>query len=162
MALKTAALCALLTLAAPAQTLAPRQAVEQSYNSAAHAARLKYIFGMLHHRTADFEIFARDGRKFDLTVERDRFAKLFEPASQTRLDTRILSFQSRGDRVACRVEQTLKIEAPDPQTRAVSTTVVRSRQEDYWILRSGQWKLRATRLESQDFTQLPGTLKQNS
>lgn len=91
--------CLLLAFAGgePAPPTA-RADIQAAYAKAALGARLKFVHGMLCHRSADFELFGPDGRKLDLTLERERFRRLFEPATRVELTTKIVLFESKGNR----------------------------------------------------------------
>ena len=128
----------------------PLASIHSAYEKAAAGARLKFVYGMLSHRTADYELIEPGGRKFDLGRERDEFARMFDWATKVDLQIKVLKSQARGTFMECRVEQTMTLQGYGSKPAAAKSTVtVRTQLDELWTLQSGRWKLRASRVLSQ-------------
>lgn len=143
-----AGLTSLEVFAEAAPSDLPRAEIQSAYAKAALGARLKFVQGMLSHRAADFETFGADGRKLDLTLEREGFNRLFSTATRVDLATRVISLRARDQAVECRVEQRLSIQAPQPETRKTVTITLSSCTIDSWRHQGNLWKLRTRHILS--------------
>lgn len=152
-------LAILLGGASAADQPGAQAAVQAAYDRAALGASLKYVYGMLSHRSSDFELFDREGKKIDLTLERDRFKLLLGPATRVQLSSKILSFQAKPGQATCRVQQILSIEAADPDSKSLVTTHYRSDLQDLWMQEKGRWRLRACSVVDQSLERQPGALQ---
>ena len=122
----------------------PRKEFEKFYAKAERAAQLKFADGLISSRSPDYELFGVDGRKVDLSLERERFKQILAGATRVRLKSRIVSFGTFPHRVECTVQQQMQIEAYDPKTDDLRTLVFRSEALDVWNLEGRAWKLRQT------------------
>jgi hypothetical protein len=136
----------------------PKAAIQAAYAKAGMGARLKFVHGMLSHRAVDFELLGPDGRKLDLTLERERFKRLFEPATRVELTTKMVTFESRGNLAQCHVEQVMSIEGPEPETQRTVTNVTTSYLADTWQRQGSAWKLRACQVVYQQNHQMEGRI----
>jgi len=143
-ALKLAVLVGWLGASLSAQ---PLPEIKQAYAKAAYGAHLKFVYGMLGHRTPDYELLQPDGRKFDLTREREDFSQMFGWADRVDLQVQILRCQPRGEFVQCRVEQVMSLEGVVKDKK--TSVHIRTDLDELWVSRRGRWRLRASRVLSQ-------------
>ena len=143
-ALKLALLVGWLSTILSAQ---PVQEIKQVYARVAYGAHLKFVYGMLQHRTPDYELLQPDGRRFDLTREREDFSQMFDWADRVDLKVQIVRCQPRGEFVQCRVEQFMTLVGV---VKGKKTSVsIRTDLDELWVSRRGRWRLRASRVLSQ-------------
>lgn len=142
--MKKILLLLLLSALAWAQTPPSRKDFEKLYAKAERAAQLKFGDGLISSRSPDYELFGVDGRKVDLSLERQRFKQILSNATRVRLKSRIVSFGTFPHRVECTVQQQMQIEAYDPKSDELRTMVFRSEALDVWNREGNAWKLRQT------------------
>lgn len=128
----------------------PRGRLEELYARSGSAAGIKFVSGMLKHRAAGFQLYAPDGSRVDLSLERERFRVLFASATRVRFRAQISRLETGPSKVRAHVRQWLTIERVKPETRELYTLVFRSRVVDDWIPHEGDWRLKTSYVLSQE------------
>ncbi|MFO0886580.1 MAG: hypothetical protein U0894_20765 [Pirellulales bacterium] len=123
--------------------------IKKAYEKAALGARFKFVEGMLSSRGDGYILIGTDGRRVDLSMERDRFRQLFLGANRVQLYTQILSSREAQNEVVCSVKQLLKVEVADSKTGRLNTAGVTTLSDDHWVSTPQGWKIKWCQVHSQ-------------
>lgn len=119
------------------------------FDREAVAAELKFVDGMLSHRTRDYELYDPKGKLVDLSLEKMRFGGMFESALRVQLDTKILKCVAvSADSADCYVEQSLNTEYLTQANRLYVSTL-RTVSRELWVNTGTSWRVRRCQVFSQ-------------
>ncbi len=149
------AVCSLLSVCAgilPAQARpVSREEIQQAYTRAALGAEIKFVDGLLANRAENYVVFAPDGARQDLSVERERFAQFFQLGTRVKLDTKIVDYKFQGNHAGAVVDQVLQVEMADEKSQKLYTRQLITRSFDQWELIDGTPRIVASRVLQQYF-----------
>lgn len=128
-----------------------QEEIQQAYARAALGAEIKFVDGLLANRAENYVVFAPDGARQDLSVERERFAQFFQMGTRVKLETKILDYKIQGNFAGVVIDQVLQVEVADEKTQKLYTRQLVSRSVDQWKLVDGIPRIVASRVLQQYF-----------
>lgn len=129
--------------------------IRELYQRAAYAAQLKYIDGLLAHRSAHFRLYNSQGEALDLSAEQRNFRQLLKDCLSLEFHCRIVKLDVQTpQRVVCHVEQYFEVERPE---KAGDSTFwwLECEAVDEWTKSPKGWSLRTTRLKERRLRRKP-------
>jgi len=132
-----------------------REEIQHGYERAALGAEIKFVDGLLANRADNYVVFAPDGARQDLSVERSRFAQFFQQGTRVLLETKILEYKSKGDHAGVVIDQVLKVEVADEKNQQLYTKMLVTRSIDQWELIGGVPRVTGSRVLQQYFKRGP-------
>lgn len=136
--------------------------VKDAYRRASHGAKLKYVDGLLCGRSLNYVVFAADGSRMDLSLERARYESLFQKAMKARLDTKIVKTAVVKDRLEALVQQYLVLDMVDESSNEPFCLRITSQSIDLWGFHQGRFEKLATKVLSQRFSKDPVLIEGSS
>ena len=133
-----------------------RKQLDSSYQRSCRAAAYKFYPTMVAYRAPDYQAFAPDGARLDLSNEAERYAILFQSALSVELKIRIEEFQSSdASHCRCRTVQDMRVTRPQKDNKNGVTVVLHTVTRDDWEKRAGGWRLRTRHLLEQAYQDAP-------